>query len=204
MKIGFDFDQTLADTSLGIADTLGFVLDELKIKYVSPAIMRTAESGKSLKEMLSLYVPFTQLARAEEIYMEKYPVIGLSSITLFPFVTELVTDLIATGFKVVIVSAKKHANLKLAIEKLQLQVDDYYGSAPASEKHKKFLELGIKCYVGDQPTDMEAAWQSKIPGILISNNKEYPRNAIEPDYIFKDIEDLYKNLAIFSKIQNNI
>ena len=192
-SIGFDFDQTLADSSEGIANCLQIVCHSLKKEVSQSDLNQLSVSGRPLKETLSAFVDESEIALAVSIFLEIYPTIGVKGTKLFPKVREMINLLKMENYSVSILSAKTHQNLILSLDHLNLQVDRAVGGLDFSGKVKHIQELNLDFYVGDQISDMMAAYESKCKGILVNNSSveaiPFPTHAR-----FKDISDLFANL----------
>jgi phosphoglycolate phosphatase len=191
--IGFDFDQTLADSSEGIAKCLQIVCESLK-KEVSPnELNRLAISGRPLKETLSAFVNESEIALAVDIFLQIYPTVGVNGTILFPNVRELIDLLKMENYSVSILSAKTHQNLILSLDHLNLQVDRAVGGLDFSGKVKHIQEFNLDFYIGDQITDMIAAYEAECKGILV-NNSSVEAIPVPTHARFKDIGELFNNL----------
>lgn len=191
--IGFDFDQTLADTSPGIEDCLGIInktfskgIDQSKLRDLSV-------SGLTLRETLSQIVSQSEIEHAVDIFLREYPVIGVQGSQLFSGVNDLVQALKRQKFKIYVLSAKTHDNLILTLNHLNIEVDRAVGGLDLSGKTKYIKSLKLDFYVGDQISDMIAAAEANCKGILV--NSTLPREVQVPIHArFHDINQLFDNI----------
>ena len=199
LSIGFDFDQTLADSSEGIMNCLEFVCLAFARDVSRNKLTQLSLSGRPLGETLSEIVSASEMDSAKAVFLEKYPTIGVQGTKLFSGVRELFELLRLEDCKIYILSAKTHDNLILSINNLQLQVDNAVGGLDFSGKVSFINEFELDFYVGDQISDMAAASEAQSRGILVNNS------SIEklPDGVyarFKNINDLLCNIRSILKI----
>jgi phosphoglycolate phosphatase-like HAD superfamily hydrolase len=191
--IGFDFDQTLADTSPGIEDCLG-IINKTFTKGIDQSKLRDLSvSGLTLRETLSQIVSQSEIEHAVDIFLREYPVIGVQGSQLFSGVNDLIQALKRQKFKIYVLSAKTHYNLILSLNHLNIEVDRAVGGLDLSGKTKYIKSLKLDFYVGDQISDMIAAAEANCKGILV--NSTLPREVQVPIHArFHDINQLFDNI----------
>jgi phosphoglycolate phosphatase-like HAD superfamily hydrolase len=191
--IGFDFDQTLADTSPGIEDCLG-IINKTFTKGIDQSKLRDLSvSGLTLRETLSQIVSQSEIEHAVDIFLREYPVIGVQGSQLFSGVNDLIQALKRQKFKIYVLSAKTHDNLILSLNHLNIEVDRAVGGLDLSGKTKYIKSLKLDFYVGDQISDMIAAAEANCKGILV--NSTLPREVQVPIHArFHDINQLFDNI----------
>jgi phosphoglycolate phosphatase-like HAD superfamily hydrolase len=171
-KFGFDFDQTIADSSAGITQCIEVVAKAFNSRISKEEIINLSKSGMSLSETLSVFVPNHEIDSAVRIFMESYPVLGVQGTSLFPGVHELFSQLRNLNIPIYIISAKSFKNLQLSIDYLQIQVEEYFGGMNLQGKADKIEYLGLDFYVGDQVSDMQAASLAGAKGLLVNNSSK--------------------------------
>ena len=191
--IGFDFDQTLADTSPGIEDCLG-IINKTFTKGIDQSKLRDLSvSGLTLRETLSQIVSQSEIEHAVDIFLREYPVIGVQGSQLFSGVNDLIEALKRQKFKIYVLSAKTHDNLILSLNYLNIEVDRAVGGLDLSGKTKYIKSLKLDFYVGDQISDMIAAAEANCKGILV--NSTLPKEVQVPIHArFHDINQLFGNI----------
>ena len=191
--IGFDFDQTLADTSPGIEDCLG-IINKTFTKGIDQSKLRDLSvSGLTLRETLSQIVSQSEIEHAVDIFLREYPVIGVQGSQLFSGVNDLIQALKRQKFKIYVLSAKTHDNLILSLDYLNIEVDRAVGGLDLSGKTKYIKSLKLDFYVGDQISDMIAAAEANCKGILV--NSTLPKEVQVPIHArFHDINQLFNNI----------
>ena len=191
--IGFDFDQTLADTSPGIEDCLG-IINKTFTKGIDQSKLRDLSvSGLTLRETLSQIVSQSEIEHAVDIFLREYPVIGVQGSQLFSGVNDLIQALKRQKFKIYVLSAKTHDNLILSLNYLNIEVDRAVGGLDLSGKTKYIKSLKLDFYVGDQISDMIAAAEANCKGILV--NSTLPEEVQVPIHArFHDINQLFNNI----------
>jgi phosphoglycolate phosphatase-like HAD superfamily hydrolase len=191
--IGFDFDQTLADTSPGIEDCLGIINKTFSKRIDQSKLRDLSVSGLTLRETLSQIVSQSEIEHAVDIFLREYPVIGVQGSQLFSGVNDLVQALKRQKFKIYVLSAKTHDNLILSLNHLNIEVDRAVGGLDLSGKIMYIKSLKLDFYVGDQISDMIAAAEANCKGILV--NSTLPREVQVPIHArFHDINQLFDNI----------
>lgn len=171
-RFGFDFDQTIADSSPGISQCLEVVAKAFDSRISNEEIVNLSKSGKSLSETLSVFVPPKEMDSAARIFMDNYPELGIQGTTLFPGVRELFRQLEDLSISIYIISAKSTRNLELSIRHLELKVKESVGGMKLQGKADAIRRLDVDYYVGDQISDMVAANLAGAKGILVNNLSE--------------------------------
>jgi phosphoglycolate phosphatase-like HAD superfamily hydrolase len=191
--IGFDFDQTLANTSPGIEDCLG-IINKTFTKGIEQSKLRDLSvSGLTLRETLAQIVSQSEIEDAVDIFLREYPVIGVQGSQLFSGVNDLIQTLKGQKFKIYILSAKTHDNLILSLNHLNIEVDRAVGGLDLSGKTEYIKTLKLDFYVGDQISDMIAAAEANCKGILVSST--LPKEVQVPIHArFHDINQLFDNI----------
>ena len=201
-SIGFDFDQTIADSAEGIQGCLNVVCERLSIASDISQLRSLSVSGLPLKDILTQIVPLSLVELASQVFMEMYPSIGLYGTTLFPHVKELFEYLRKENYKIYVLSAKSSQNLALSLKHLELSVECAIGGLDFEGKVRWIQELDLQIYVGDQVSDMEAASKAGCKGILISRNiSDNPLHGARSR--FDSITSFYKSLDRNLDIQFN-
>jgi phosphoglycolate phosphatase len=196
----FDFDYTLADSSLGAIDCIRFALCELGLPPVSDeAVCRTI--GLSLPDTLAALArpqPTDVSAAFARLFVEQADRVMADKTVLLPGVRELVTRLHACELALGIVSTKYRRRIETILGREGLLslfaviVGGEEVSAHKPDPEGLFLameRLGVEpaeaLYVGDSVTDAEAAQRAGVPfvGVLsgTTGRKDFegvPRHAI--------------------------
>ena len=192
MRIGFDFDQTLADSSEGILDCLQIVCLTFARDVSRSELHQLSLSGRPLRETLLEIVDISELDLATESFLGEYPATGVQGTKLFAGVVELFKGLRLEEFQIYILSAKTHANLILSLDHLKVDVNQAIGGLDFAGKVNAIRDLGLDFYVGDQFSDIAAAAEAPCRGILVNNSSKEKLPA--PIYArFEDINHLLVN-----------
>jgi phosphoglycolate phosphatase len=174
----FDFDLTLADSTLGAVECVNYALDAMALPRAAPEAIR-ATIGFSLADTLANLTGLTEPARARDFaahFVERADLRMAELTSVFPGVIETLDQLKSFGIRTGIVSTKFRYRIEsiLAREGLLQAFDVIVGGEdvmrhkPDPEGLEKALErLGVRSadslYVGDHPVDAEAAAAAKIP-----------------------------------------
>lgn len=124
----FDFDGTLCETRIAVADSIRLTYERLNQTVPSDeTIEHTLSQGPTTQDVFRLLSPAADLAFIQQLF-NTYKIIYLSQAAakthLFPSVHELFTQLKAAGVISIIVSNKSPEELKQAVQELELQ--DYF------------------------------------------------------------------------------
>ena len=193
LVVGFDFDQTLADSSQGIFDCLKAVADIQNLEIEESFLHQLAVSGRPLRDTLSQFLPDRDIKFGVETFMRLYPKVGVQGTFLFPGVIELFTKLKQEKATIFILSSKTHSNLILTLNNLELHVDQAIGSLDYKGKVENIRDLKLDFYVGDQFSDMSAAAEAGCRGILVNNFSE-SETPIPLHARFQTLSEMQQNL----------
>jgi len=200
----FDFDYTLADSSRGVIDCIGFALSALGLPPVSDeAACRTI--GLSLRDtLIQLAGPqhagqgdaFTRLfvQRSDQVMAEKT--------ALFAWTPGVVRALKDRGLALGIVSTKYRRRIEAVLDRENLldlfEVIVGGEDVPQHKPHPASLllaleQLGIRpenaLYVGDSTTDAEAANRAAIPFVAVLSGTTIREDLQDYD-VYTMIDDL--------------
>lgn len=203
----FDFDYTLADSSLGVIDCIGFALRELGFAPVSDdAACRTI--GLTLPDTLAALVgpqPAAVSARFARLFVEQADRVMVDKTALFAGARETVARLQARGLVLGIVSTKYRRRIEITLGRDGLLTpfavivggEDVSAHKPDPESLRCAMDrLGVAptetLYVGDSLTDAEAAKRAGVPFAAVLSGTT-PREAFEKRYgcvVFGGLKEL--------------
>lgn len=174
----FDFDYTLADSSSGIVRCIDHALTGLGLPPAPPEVARQT-IGLSLPDTLTFLlgeVSAEQKERFAQLFLEMSERIMVDQTMLLPGTRRAVTQLLQSGFPLGVVSTKYRRRIEAVLEREGLRDafdvliggDDVSQLKPAPEGLLLAAShLGIDpahcLYVGDSPTDAEAADLAGMP-----------------------------------------
>lgn len=183
----FDFDYTLADSSVGIILCANHALRQLNLPERDPEIIRLGIGLTLPKTLIALAgeahahlaAEFTQLfiAHADEVMA--------ANTAVYPFTAPLLADLRQSGYKLGIVSTKRRSQISqiLRNEGLDTAVDTIVGYEDVTD-HKPdpaslrlaMQQLGVPnpahcLYVGDSVSDGGATQRLGMPFIGVLTGK---------------------------------
>jgi phosphoglycolate phosphatase len=174
----FDFDLTLADSTLGVVECVNYALEAMALPRAEPKAIR-ATIGFSLAATLARLTGLTDPVSAQEFSRNfvKHADLRMVELTsVFPEVAQTLDRLKAAGIKMGIVSTKFRYRIEtiLARDGLLEAFDEIIGGEDVMH-HKPDPEGLVKAlgkldvrtadslYVGDHPVDAEAAAAAGIP-----------------------------------------
>jgi phosphoglycolate phosphatase len=199
--IGFDFDQTLADSAAGIENCLQQTCLTYGAEVEKSVLEKLARSGLKLEAMLQGIIPKESLSRARDTFMEAYPELGISGTSPMPGAIQLIQRLRTAGHKLVMISAKSSRNLELSMKHLKFEFDEVYGDASGDKKTECILKSNTEIYIGDQESDVVAAVNAGIVAILV-NQKPPTFNLVDyPCHYFENLWELISPIEQLIKMQ---
>jgi phosphoglycolate phosphatase len=178
--IGFDFDQTLADSTAGIQDCLHHVAQMYGGEVDEEGLREIAESGLKLDPMLRQFLPEESIIRARLEFLDIYPQLGINGTQPKEGAADLLQKLRDARHKLVVISAKSQHNLELSIKHLHFEFDEIHGGASGHEKTECILRSKAQIYIGDQEGDVVAAKNAGVRAVFVNqscptfNLVEYP------------------------------
>jgi len=174
----FDFDLTLADSTLGAVECVNYALGAMALPRAEPEAIR-ATIGFSLAATLASLTGLTEpaLARDFSAHFVKRADLRMAELTsVFPEVAETLDRLKSAGIKAGIVSTKFRYRIETILARQGLSEafdvivggEDVMRHKPDPEGLVKAVDrLGMRpgdsLYVGDHPVDAEAAVAAGIP-----------------------------------------
>lgn len=188
--IGFDFDQTLADSASGIENCLLHTGQIYGINIERDLLTNIARSGLKLEPMLRQFIPAEYISQAEHTFLEIYPQLGVAGTKPMAGATRLMQKLHDAKYRLVVISAKSQQNLELSLQHLQFEVHEVYGGASGQEKTNCIIRSNTQIYVGDQESDVVAARNAGIKAILVNQSPPSFDQQRYPCEYFKNLTDL--------------
>ncbi|MGA0602825.1 HAD family hydrolase [Caulobacter sp. KR2-114] len=174
----FDFDLTLAESSLGTIECVNYALDQMALPMAGSAAIR-ATIGQSLSTTLAMLTSLTDasLIRAfSDHFVARADAKMVELTTLFPDTAETVRALKSAGVTTAIVSTKFRYRIEaiLARDGLLEGIDAIVGYEDVTNQkpHPEGLLTALgrlhasapdSLYVGDHPIDAEAAAGAEMP-----------------------------------------
>jgi phosphoglycolate phosphatase len=181
-----DFDYTLADSSQGVIDCIGFALGELGLAPVpDDAACRTI--GLTLPDTLRVLAgpqPAWVSAQFSQRFVEQAERVMVDKTVLLPGVREALAQLQAQGLVLGIVSTKYRRRIETTLQRDRL-IDPFAVIVGGEDvlAHKPDPEslwlamgrLGVRpeetLYVGDSLSDAEAAERAGVPFAAVLSGK---------------------------------
>ncbi|SDR99189.1 HAD family hydrolase [Bradyrhizobium canariense] len=190
----FDFDLTLADSTLGAVECINYALEAMALPHAEPKAIR-ATIGFSLPATLASLTGLTDPALAQNFslnFVKRADLRMVELTSVFPDVAQTLDQLKAAGIKTGIVSTKFRYRIETILTRAGLSEvfdvivggEDVMRHKPDPEGLVKALDkLGVQSgdslYVGDHPVDAEAAAVAGIPFAAVLTGAA-TRNDFEP------------------------
>jgi phosphoglycolate phosphatase len=195
VTIGFDFDQTLADSKCGISSCLRELCKIFDVHSKENEIDRLAVSGLTLDFMLKSLFNIEEIELHRQKFLELYPSLGVEQTRLIPGAKKLLEHLVEQGHRLILISAKNQNNLDLSVRHLGLEFDAVFGGASSIDKTKIMLENKTYLYVGDQLSDVSAANAANAKAILVNKIPLEVDIFIYPHIYFKNLKELHNSIS---------
>ncbi|WP_166347103.1 HAD family hydrolase [Phytoactinopolyspora limicola] len=187
--VGFDLDLTLVDSADGI--TASYVEAARRVgAHIDPAELRPL-IGLPLPETMARFVPANSIQAAVDHYREVYPRLGVPASKLLPGAADAVSAVTAKGGRVVVVSAKLAAAVRLVLDHVGLSVAAVVGERFAETKGDALREYGAAAHVGDHPGDMIGARAAGAyaVGVTTGSHDDVALREAGADVVFPDLLD---------------
>jgi uncharacterized protein len=166
LSVGFDLDMTLVDSRDGIVATVGTVLAELGVPITDDQVW--SGIGTPLEQMFAPYLPLEQIPGAVERYRELYPTTGVPGISLLPGAAEAFAAVRALHGRVVVVSTKVEAAVRLVLDHVGLSAEVVVGGLYGPDKGLALAEHGVSVYVGDHLGDVAGARAAGAASVAVT------------------------------------
>ncbi len=166
LVIGFDLDQTLADSADGIVATWLAIGREHGFDWDPARLHR--EVGLPLGLVLGERLPPGAVASAIARYRELYPTLGIAVSTRLPGAAEALTAVRERGGRTLVVSAKRTDVAQALLERIGLAPDEVVGDLFAEAKGVALVEHGATIYVGDHLGDIAAARAAGATAVAVA------------------------------------
>jgi phosphoglycolate phosphatase len=188
----FDFDYTLADSSKGTIRCINHALAGLGLPPTTPEMAKQT-IGLSLPDTLTFLIGASSPSQAErftQLFLEMSERVMVAQTVLLPGTMDAMAQLRRRCLPLAIVSTKYHQRIEAVLEREGLHDtfevliggDDVAQLKPAPEglllaASRLELEPAYCLYVGDSPTDAEAAKHAGMP-FVASLSGVTPREAL--------------------------
>lgn len=206
-----DLDGTLIDSAPGITSTLAYTFETIGLpvpspsallEYVGPPLLHSLEGRAGLSE--------PEARQALAIYRERYLEHGVTNVTAYDGIAELMTAIKASGTPSSLATSKPESLARLALTHLGLMphLDVMTGASEdevRSEK-KDVIELALKrlaafgadltnpIMVGDRYYDVEGAAANGLPTIFVEWGYGSPAEQAGAIAVVSTAEELHELL----------
>lgn len=203
----FDFDGTIADTFDDGFEILNKLAVEFGFRPLRVEDLEKARDMRTRELMKFLGIPMTKMSRiarrgSEELH-ERMP--GVKPLEGLPV---LLRALHAAGYQLGIVTSNTEANVRLFLQKFDLELFDFIRSSSKLLGKAHEIKGVIKSrripaadilFIGDETRDIEASQKAgiRIAAVTWGYNSRRSIEAMKPDYIFDSAADLAAMLQAF-------
>lgn len=199
----FDLDGTLIDTESAVLQSLQKTLKEIQNKDYTKEELHFVLGipGETALQKLRI----SDIKTAKSVWLKNFRN-QFSEIKLFPYVSELISDLKSVGLKVGIITSKTRMEYEDDFlpfdlgEKIDISlcIDDYETPKPSSKAMKLYLQKAEinsqeAIYIGDTIYDYECAKGAGVDfGLAVWGCKRF--DGIAAKYFFNSPEEIYNQL----------
>lgn len=171
----FDFDGTIADTSLGIIDSHKFALSAMGREIPNDDDLRKVIGGQLLKTYVETFKFEESKAReAVIIYRERYSNVGMHLANLYPGFEELLSSLKNCNYKIGVATLKAERFAKTML--IDMGISQYFDVVCGINENDNIAKAGLsaKCcelckveksksiLIGDSINDLIGARQAGV------------------------------------------
>ena len=118
----FDFDGTIADTSLGILDSHRFTLSYMRKNIPSDSELRGVIGGNLLDTYRSRFgFSEPQAREAVRVYRERYAKIGIHKVELYPEFEKVIKKLYKKGYLIGVATLKAEKFAEVMLEEMGIR-----------------------------------------------------------------------------------
>ena len=166
--IGFDLDMTLVDSADAIVDSVAYTVQSFG-GTVDEATVR-AGVGLPLDQVFPDFIPEVPYADLLEVYRARYLSHGLAMQTLLPGAREALAAVLADGYRIIVISAKKDTHVRAVLDEVGLSayVSDVVGERFAETKAQALVDHGARAYVGDHVGDVRGALRAGVVAVAVA------------------------------------
>lgn len=166
--IGFDLDMTIVDSSEAIVDSVAAVGRRWDVPIDEEWLRATL--GLPLDLVFPQLVPEIPYAEALEVYRARYLSHGLAMHDVLPGARESLETVVADGFSILVVSAKKDTHVRAVLQSVDLDhlVAEVVGERFAEGKSESLRAFAAEAYVGDHPGDVRGALGAGAVAIAVA------------------------------------
>jgi len=196
----FDFDGTIADTFDAAFIILNKLAGEFGFLPLKAEDLEKAREMRTRQLMKFLKIPMSKMSAIARRGSEEIRV-RMPEIEPLPGMPDLLRELHAAGFELGMVTSNSEANVRMFLEKYDLDFFAFIRSSSkllgkahelrAVMKSRKIAARDI-LFIGDETRDVEAAKKARIPMGAVTWGYNSPRSlaALQPDHIFATPEEL--------------
>ncbi|HVE64279.1 MAG TPA: HAD hydrolase-like protein [Mycobacteriales bacterium] len=163
--VGFDLDLTLIDPRPGVVVCLDQLSAETGVAIDSALV--ASRLGPPLEVELANWFKAPAVPAAADRYRELSAERAAALTTALPGAHDAVHAVRSTGGRAVVITAKWEATAQLALDHLDLTVDDLVGWRWGPQKTETLRQIGAWCYVGDHVSDVDAARRAGVVAVAV-------------------------------------
>jgi len=180
VKIGFDLDMTLVDSSDAILKSAQATLFEFgSINKISETEIRSTV-GLPMKDSLTKWLGSEVSSTAFQYYKDYYIREGQNFSFAMPGAVSLLEKLVEKNIEYCIISAKDTLVAETQLAFLNFPESKIFGNRFRAQKTSAMKEFGCHVYVGDHIEDYEASRHAGVDFIGVDFNRSHDLRGLMP------------------------
>jgi phosphoglycolate phosphatase len=191
LKVGFDLDMTLVNSSAGICAAMTETLPKFDIHGVSTEAMHNTIGVPLRDAFLQLGVPEEKADAVVDNYRANFDRIALPVMTLLPFARETLEACRSHGAEIVVVSSRKQESLDTIVEYLKIKnMFTHVRGGLFGEQKGDFLKAQqTQVYVGDHEGDVRGAKRGGCVSVAVATGPSSKESLLAEgaDVLFDDL-----------------
>lgn len=212
-QLFFDFDGTIADSEVGIVNSIKYFVKQMGLRPLTDAEYRTF-IGPALTSSLKRYYPEideTTITQAINTYQDYYLKEGIYQLDLYPGIKQALTDIRNQGYRVNIASAKPEQMINQIVKHFDL--GDYFDGefGATMDERVRSTKTEVLAYaldetkavpadslmIGDRDTDMLGGKNNgvKTLGVLYGFGDRAELQAADANYIIDRPNELLTGIT---------
>jgi len=190
LKIGFDLDMTLIESSEAIVKSVQATLREFNREKVVPEVEIRQSVGVPISKSLEHWISGESARAAYEFYKKYYVENALHLTTAMPGALDLISQLSTEVIEYCIITAKDKDVAIAQLSFLGFPDSVVFGGRFGHQKTEAMIEYGCTHYVGDHLEDYKSAKKANVIFIGVDFNPYYDLRSNIP-----------ANLPVFSTLE---
>lgn len=167
--------MTLADPRLGVVASWRALSERTGVDIDAEAV--AGRLGPPVEVEIARWFPRSEVPVMTDLYRRLHHEHGVPATFLMPGALDACEAVVAAGWRVVVVTAKKPELAAAVVQRLALPAEAVHGGLWGGAKGPCLREAGADVYVGDHPQDVAAARVAGAYSVGVQTGPEHPAGA---------------------------